>query len=503
MSAVKARLIDELRFAPEDEPLVRALVDGALVVTDLDSAWRVQAALATPVPVVTLDGTVLHADGRVSGGTGEELAAGMLESKREARELSSDLRLLDVRVTDLIAKHQGLRARLVAAQARLDATRRKAHADELSLVSAEKDLRAVHAQQQNLLQRVERVRVELDELRDIAAEADDEKATATEGLGQARRDLTDVTARIEAGEAAVAGWRVELDAARADLTEHRVRIAGIRERLGAAKGTMGRLARSTDELEARAVRLEEERTANAASFGETAASLLGHCESRGVALDRARARSEALAAARAVFEQHRSELVRREAGLKGLRARVDEVRDVLAKHELALREQQLTLQHLLDGVAERFRGLSLPRVVGDYHIAHATRRRDPRAHAGAREPHRAHGERQPRRGSGARRGRETLYLLQRAEGGPRQGAGRPRARHRPDEPRVEETVRRDVRRGEPEVPGGLPADVPRWHGVAAADQPRRHARDRHRHPRAATRQASSRASSSCRAGRRP
>ncbi len=368
MNAVKARLIDELRFAPEDEPLVRALVDGALVVTDLASAWQVRTALATPVPVVTLDGTVLHADGRVSGGTGEELAAGMLESKREARELASDLRVLDARVTELIAKHQGLRARLVAAQARLDATRRKAHADELSLVSAEQDLRAAHAQHQSLLQRAERVRAELEELRSIVSEADDEKATANEGLALAKRDLAEITAQIEAAEAAVAAWRVELDAAHTDLTEHRVRIAGVRERLNAARATMGRLTRSTDDLEVRAVRLEEERTANATSFGETAAALLGHCERRGGALDGAREKSEALAAARAIFEKHRAELVRRETDLKGLRARVDDVRDVLARHELALREQQLTLHHLLAGVAEKFRGLSLPRVVGDYHL---------------------------------------------------------------------------------------------------------------------------------------
>jgi chromosome segregation protein len=368
MRAVKARLIDELRFAPEDEPLVRALVDGALVVTDLEAAWQVQAALDNPVPVVTLDGTVLHADGRVSGGTGEELAAGMLESKREARELASDLRVLDARMTDLIAKHQAMRARLVAAQARLDATRRKAHADDLSLVSAEKDLRAAHGQQQNLMQRAERVRAELEELRDIVTEADDEKATANEGLQRAKVDLAEATTRIEAAEAAVATWRIELDAARADLTEHRVRVAGIRERLHGAKGTIGRLSRSTDELSVRAVKLEEERTANAVCFGETAASLLGHCERRGGALDRAREKSEALAAVRAVFEEHRAELARREAGLKSLRARVDEARGILAKHELALREQQLTLQHVLEGVAEKFRGLHLPRVVGDYHM---------------------------------------------------------------------------------------------------------------------------------------
>jgi chromosome segregation protein len=381
-SGVRARLIDVLRFAPDDEPLIRSLVGGALVVDDLAAAWNVRSALATPVPLVTADGTVVHADGRVSGGTGEELAAGMLEGKREARELGDEVRALDTRVTELLTRHQALRHSLVEAQSALDAARRKAHADELSLVSAEKDLRAVHAQQQNLLARAERVRAELEELRDVVSEADDEKARALEALEADRQRLADVSAELATAEANVATWRGALDEARAQLTERRVVIAGVRERLTSARGTVGRLGRSIQELEARAARLEEERTTNAASFGETAASLVLHRENRGAALDVARDRSESLAAARAVFEEHRAELSRREAGMKGLRAKVEEVRAVLAKHELALREQELILRHLLESVAEKFRGLHLPRVVGDYHLRPAP---DQDTHARAQE----------------------------------------------------------------------------------------------------------------------
>ena len=191
------RLVDELRFAPEDEALVRSLVGGALVVPDLPSAWRVHGALTHPVAIVTVDGTVLHADGRVSGGTGEEVAAGMLESKREARELGHEVQMLDAKVTELLALHQALRSGIVEAQAALDAARRKAHADELSLVSAEKDLRVMLAQQQNLLARVERVRGELVELSEVVSEADQEKAQATLVLEQGRIDLDGIGYRLE------------------------------------------------------------------------------------------------------------------------------------------------------------------------------------------------------------------------------------------------------------------------------------------------------------------
>jgi chromosome segregation protein len=229
---VVARLVDELRYAPDDEALVRSMVGEALVVEDMAAAWSVRAKLGAPVALVTLDGTVVHADGRVSGGTGEELAAGMLEGKREARELGDEVRALDASVTDLLARHNALRAALVAAQSSLDAARRKAHQDELSLVSAEKDLRAVHAQQANLAARSERVRVELEEVGEAVREADAERAAATEALEIARERLEEATEGLGGAEANVLESRERVDAARVELTEHRVKIAGVREKGG-------------------------------------------------------------------------------------------------------------------------------------------------------------------------------------------------------------------------------------------------------------------------------
>ena len=61
-------------------------------------------------------------------------------------------------------------------------------------------------------------------------------------------------------------------------------------------------------------------------------------------------------------------MLARETALKELRANADAVRASLQSHEMALREKQLAMDHLLAGVADKFRGLHLPRVVGDYHM---------------------------------------------------------------------------------------------------------------------------------------
>ncbi len=61
-------------------------------------------------------------------------------------------------------------------------------------------------------------------------------------------------------------------------------------------------------------------------------------------------------------------LVACEGSLKQAREQSDAIREELRQHELALRERELALTHLVDSVAERFRGISLPKIIGDYHL---------------------------------------------------------------------------------------------------------------------------------------
>ncbi len=67
--AFALRLADTLRFLPEDEALVRSLVADAIAVKDLAAARRLRDT-GVSATLVTLDGAVLHADGRVEGGQG-------------------------------------------------------------------------------------------------------------------------------------------------------------------------------------------------------------------------------------------------------------------------------------------------------------------------------------------------------------------------------------------------------------------------------------------------
>lgn len=366
-AGIVARLCDALRFSPEDEPLVHALVGDALVVCDFDAARRLRDG-GVRAALVTVDGTVLHEDGRISGGQGDEVAAGVLDSKREARELAEEIQRLDVVVAHRLEVLQASRVELARTGTALDLARQQAHAGELALVTAEKDLQKAEERLAGILRRIEQLASEEEELARVTEEAAFERAEAERVLEEARSVVEMTGAALREGEAILAEARERLEAQRHVVTACKVATAGVREKLSAARGTEGRLARSAEELRQRERRLEEELAQNAAAFGENVAALMKHKEDLQGALDRAGDAQGELSRARAAFEELRGALLERESALKELRARVDGVRTELAAHEMALRERQLSMEHLLAGVADKFRGLHLPRAVGDYHM---------------------------------------------------------------------------------------------------------------------------------------
>jgi chromosome segregation protein len=364
---VVGSLFDSLRYAEEDEALVRTVVGDALVVVDVAVAMQIRAEGFTGA-LVTRDGTVFHADGRVSGGTGEDAAAHMLDVAREMRELQGEVARLDALVTERLTHHQSLRAQIGEATGALERARQQAHQSELALVHAEKDLRAAESEAEGHGKRLEALGVELEDVQKKLAEADAERAAAQELLDKARAEIEATGEHIGQAEASAAEWRERTAEQQKLLMERKVALAGAREKLAAARGTLQRLARSESELGDRARRLDTELETGAAETGETAATLVRHRERLHDALDAARTAQDALAEARTVFDAFRTDLQEREAGLKDLRARADESKEALTQHEMALRERTLAMEHLVSGVREKFRGLELGRVIGDYHM---------------------------------------------------------------------------------------------------------------------------------------
>ncbi len=359
-------LRDMVKASIEDEALVAAMLGDAILARDNEAAQKI--AQFTHVPVVTLAGTVFHEDGRISGGTGEEVAASMLEHKREIRELEEGVRIDDALVTERLGEYQTLRNQIQESHLALERARQRAHADELSLVQAETQRTATAKELDQKKAHLAQVLNDVAAAEHALAEANAEKEAALALAEDARGRAEERTTLLALADTEYGEARQKTDAQRDVVLSRKVNVAKAREKLQAARGTLVRLEKSREELTERHSRLEDELCRGAAEMGEAVALIVTHKDKLMAALDRARAAADALAEVRAVFDAYRTELAEHEGALKDIRTRADSTKEELAAHEMAMRERTLAREHLLESVSEKFRGLILPRVIGDYHM---------------------------------------------------------------------------------------------------------------------------------------
>ncbi|HEX3776378.1 MAG TPA: chromosome segregation protein SMC [Polyangiaceae bacterium] len=365
-SAVLGRLADELSYAEADEALVRALIGDAVLVEDAASALAISRRYPG-LTAVALDGTVARPDGVVSGGTGDDVASAMLDQKREMLALTSDVERLEKDYERLSTEHNALRARIADVSTSLDRARQEAHQGELAHVTAEKDLARTSAEIERAESRSDALDLELAEIERSLETATGAESGSRSELDTVRAELEHLQHALARSEATASSWREQVSAQASLVTERKVRLAQVREQAEAARIAGERIAATLTELEERALKLREETHEASVSYGETAARIMLAREARISAAERAKVAHAELEETRAGLEQVRQTLGAKEAELKGLRDELELVDEALKKHEMAVQRIAIEREHLLNTVRERFRGLDLKRVVGDYH----------------------------------------------------------------------------------------------------------------------------------------
>jgi chromosome segregation protein len=364
--AVLGRLAERLSYAPEDEALVQALVGDALLVATAADALAVSRR-QPGATVVALDGSIVHADGVVSGGSRDDVASAMVEQKREMRTLAEDVERLTQQANRLSAEHNALRARMTEVGTALDQARQIAHEGELAHMTAEKDLARANDQILRAASRRAAVDAELGEVDCTISDATRAETESRSELDALRSKREHVQHALAKAETEAGDWTARVTGQATLVTERKVRLAQVREQLEAARASSERVSASLTELEARASRLDEEMIEAAIGAGETAAHVLLTREARAAAVIFARGAHAELDEARALLERTRHALGEREAGLKLLRDELAVLDDDAKRAEMALQRIAIERDHLLGNVRDRFRGLDLRRVIGDYH----------------------------------------------------------------------------------------------------------------------------------------
>ena len=357
-------LVDLVEYSPQDEGLVRALLGGWLLVSDVSAGRRL---IRLGCSCVTPEGTVIRPDGTVTGGSGDAVGAGILEQRREIRELDGWVSKRTVEVEAKEKAYEALKARVAELQQSLERARQEAHQAEIERLTTEKDLKRSEEQTFSLGRRVEAIEKELGDVEDALAEVADERAAAEQMMEDGREQEQQVRTALSTAESGVYELRERVAAQQAQVTEQKVKLARIKERSSAGRNTIERLNRSIEELALRVKRLREEMSESAKAMGLIAGIIFSARERHSEMVSQAREAERHLHDARKAFDEARSDLGNREAGLTDLRKLASTLGEKKSRHEMQVQRLKIEIEHILTGVSERFRGLDLRRVLGDYH----------------------------------------------------------------------------------------------------------------------------------------
>lgn len=363
---VLGALADRVGCARGDEPLVRQLLAGVVLVQDLATAMRLWAERGGELTLVTRAGEVVHPGGRISAGR-EEVSLALLQTKREIRKLGSRVEVLTAeheRDVEHVTELRDTRAEL---QRDLETLRQNAHKGDLEVVQRLKDLSQARAE-------LERHQIDAERLLKAAERMTETLAGCCTDRERIREEIAAATAAkaraeeaIEAEAAALEQRRTLEDEAAGAVTELRVEAAATKERLESLTSTAARLRNEVRDLESRVGRAGDEGLRAAEAQGRMGGEAFAARELLvGLVVEADRARQD-LGRERTALDALRSALAETEAQLRAARSERDGHRKRAEEVRLALHEARLAIAALAERVEEG-RGVSLDDVVADYHM---------------------------------------------------------------------------------------------------------------------------------------
>ncbi|MEZ4390930.1 MAG: chromosome segregation protein SMC [Polyangiales bacterium] len=228
------------------------------VLVDSLSVARAQWRQGGPWDFVTAQGERFDRDGRVTGGTAETAGAGLLVTQSEIRALEPRLAALEEQSEALAEGLEAQRERVRASALALEGLKAELHAQELALVTVERDAKAHEAEVARGRLRLAALSQEMEAAERAMREAAEEDVSVDRAIDEARARRERAREGLMAGEQETLAWRSEVDRANARVTDAKVVAARAKERASGVRNAVHRLQRSVEELAARALRLEAE-----------------------------------------------------------------------------------------------------------------------------------------------------------------------------------------------------------------------------------------------------
>jgi chromosome segregation protein len=346
-------LVDLVSPRSGSEGLVTAMLHGTFLVDDLKPF--VGGGVPFGVTLVSPQGEVFCHRGLLQGGAARSDGEGLLQKRREMKELSLTTTELEQSTEELRRQRQQLKQACVDVEETLRSLGAALHAEELRSADGEKDLARVRDDATRLLERVEVLGFEEDQLQE-------EQDALLREAEEAVSNRVERETALREQEQAVARHQEELEQQRRSMEEVReqvtvlkVALAGLKEREESSRRNLERLRRFQEDSRERLVRLTERQDEAGRKQQQLAGAVEGSRTELEVLYRRREEEKKRLDGLRDDFEEKSRQIEAREEILKVLRRELAEVQAALAERQIKLRELQLECDHLRQTVLDRYR----------------------------------------------------------------------------------------------------------------------------------------------------
>lgn len=357
-------LLEKVNITADYRHLVQPLLAGVYLADDLHTACRM-AGKYPELTFVTPDGEMVHSAGVIHGGSMDGGGQGVIHKKREIRELSREVALIEELVREGEGERSAIQGEIAAADESLLEQRNELHRLELSIANAGKDLQRIREDHKRLDEHLALKMLEDDQFREEKDILEGEMTNSglKRSAGEERKSILE--GGVAALQESLAIRQRDLGEMRETVTVAKVKVAALKEKCESARRAETRDGELILELNARIARSIEE-LAGVDSEHAGISGEIGRNEGalKELLLNLAGA-EEVFAGIRERHENEGAAVQREEETLKSLRAASEETGKKSAEQGLKLSELSMKLEHMESSVYERFR-LDMPTIVSRY-----------------------------------------------------------------------------------------------------------------------------------------
>lgn len=250
--------LDVVRVQDDYRNVAQYLLGNVVLVDTMDTALYLWNKNGIRKTIVTLSGEILDPWGAVTGGAVEAAGQGMLQKRREIKDLEQEVAGLAKRVGEIADDVQALDTAIAADKQAEAALSQDVHKAELDILHQEKDAAALRDEAKRMESRIGQLASEISvratQRADLSAEMD-RSAAALKSLEDGH---STAQAGVETLQRELAAERENLDRARAEITELRMSVTALQEKQAAAAKNLETLARTGIELAERLKKRERE-----------------------------------------------------------------------------------------------------------------------------------------------------------------------------------------------------------------------------------------------------